>query len=323
MRIQVLEQKTGVSKRNIHFYIQKGLLVPATDTESGYYNFSDEDARKLLLIKKLRQADFSISAIKSILTIPEAAEYYLRLHIEKIKRDRERMRKTQIDITEILKRISVTPDIHEVQTLLYEHLHDGEEASLPYDPYLVNHFLWRAYYTGEAMSNYQEFLREKIYKMTERRDKNPDYAILNDFLMTEDQKRIDALYAKRENQYSIVAGMSDDELKEYAEQMKKNIKIFLARAAAINQWKKNMRSYYLPMIRIYTTEIGKIAEEMLPLFKAYKNKSQEACLIVYQWLNTEEGAPLMKMMENRLGEYFNVNDYHHAVLESINLALIE
>ncbi len=323
MRIQALEKATGISKRNIHFYLQKGLITPLTDPGSGYYDFSDDDAKRLIMIKKLREADFPISTIKSIIKTPEATEYYLRLQLEKIRLEREKLQKNHDDILEILKKISVNPNAPEVERLVNENIHERIEAPLPYNSYLVNHFLWRTYYTGEPITEYQEFLLEKIQKMTDKREKNADYAALNDFLVTEDQKRIDELYAERKSQYYTVAQMNEAEILEYAEKMKNNIKKFLSSPQMIFQWKKNMKSYYWPLIRIYTTQIGKIAEDMLPLFKSYKNNSQAACRIVYNWLNTEDGAPTRVIMETRLGSLLNIKDYQHAVLESINSAFFE
>ena len=104
--------------------------------------------------------------------------------------------------------------------------------------------------------------------------------------------------------------------------MKENIKTFLNNPVIILQWKKNMADFYWPLIRIYTTEIGKIAEEMVPLFKLYKIKSQKACKIVYVWLYSSEGQNILKTMKERLGDLLDIDNYDHAVLESINLSLI-
>ena len=54
MRIQAFSKKTGVSRRTIHFYIQKGLLRPKTDESNGYYDFSPQDGQRLILLRLLR-----------------------------------------------------------------------------------------------------------------------------------------------------------------------------------------------------------------------------------------------------------------------------
>lgn len=323
MRIKTLSDKTGISRRNIHFYLQQGFLTPEVNSANGYYNFTSKDIMRLNIIKKLRDAGFSLSSIRSIINTPEAIEYYLRMRLNHIRQEREKSFKIEEDIAEILSQISVNPTLQETENLILDGMRTVEDAPPPYDSYLVNHFLWRGYHIDGSMTDYQEFLREKIYRMTNTREKNLDYALLNDFLVTEDQKRIDALYAERISRYRVVAAMNDDEILEYADQMKENIKIFLDSPNLIFYWKQNMRDFYWPMIRIYTTEIGKIAEEMLPLFKMYKSKSQAACKIVYEWLHTSEGEYTLLLMRDRLGDLLDIDNYDHAVLESINLALVK
>ena len=53
MKMKGICERTGISKRNIHFYIKEGLLTPATNPENGYYDFSEEDCQKILFIKQM------------------------------------------------------------------------------------------------------------------------------------------------------------------------------------------------------------------------------------------------------------------------------
>ena len=322
MKIKDLSTITGITKRNIHFYITEGLLKPKTDPLNGYYIFDNGSITKLKIIKKLRDAGFSLNSIKSIFNNPETTEYYLRMHLNHIRQERDKSVKIEQDITEILSQISVNPTTQETEKLILDGIRDLEDEPIPYDSFLVNHFLWRAYHTKDNMSDYQLFLKEKIYRMTNTKDKNHDYLLLNNFLTTEDQKRIDELYSQRKNHYRVVANMDYNQIIEYAEKMKENIKTFLNNPVIILQWKKNMADFYWPLIRIYTTEIGKIAEEMVPLFKLYKIKSQKACKIVYDWLYSSDGQNILKTMKERLGDLLDIDNYDHAVLESINLSLI-
>ena len=45
MKLREISGKTGISKRNIHFYIKEGLLRPDVAPESGYYEFSEEEEK--------------------------------------------------------------------------------------------------------------------------------------------------------------------------------------------------------------------------------------------------------------------------------------
>lgn len=89
MNIKEAERCTGVSKRNIRFYEQKGLIRPARNPENDYRDYSREDIQKLKYIRALRMVDLPLEEIQKILTgdlalksAMEAQETRLR---EKIK----------------------------------------------------------------------------------------------------------------------------------------------------------------------------------------------------------------------------------------------
>ena len=47
MKIQEVSQKTQISKRNIHFYIQEGLITPEIESGNGYYDFKEKEVQQL------------------------------------------------------------------------------------------------------------------------------------------------------------------------------------------------------------------------------------------------------------------------------------
>lgn len=67
MRIKDVENLVGVSKKNIRFYEQQGLLSPGRTTENSYREYSAQDAERLKRIKLLRKLDMPIAEIKDIL----------------------------------------------------------------------------------------------------------------------------------------------------------------------------------------------------------------------------------------------------------------
>jgi len=66
MRIKDLEEKTGLTKRNINYYDNEGMLPRARATNRRYWHFSDEDLRRLKEIKLLRKLGIIPADIKSI-----------------------------------------------------------------------------------------------------------------------------------------------------------------------------------------------------------------------------------------------------------------
>lgn len=77
MTIKELEERTGMTRANIRYYEQEGLLAPARK-ENGYRSYSQEDCEDLLKIKLLRQLQFSLQEIRNLqngtLPLPLAME---------------------------------------------------------------------------------------------------------------------------------------------------------------------------------------------------------------------------------------------------------
>ncbi len=65
MTIGDLERCTGMTRANIRYYEQEGLLSPVR-RENGYRDYSQEDLDTLLRIKLLRQLDFSLEEIRKL-----------------------------------------------------------------------------------------------------------------------------------------------------------------------------------------------------------------------------------------------------------------
>lgn len=66
MKINEVEQKVGVTKKNIRFYEQQGLLHPKRNSENGYREYDEEDVNCLKKIKLLRKLSMPIEEIRRI-----------------------------------------------------------------------------------------------------------------------------------------------------------------------------------------------------------------------------------------------------------------
>jgi len=76
-RIKDLEQKTGVSRRNVHFYLQQGLLHPPRRTGKTMAYYDDSHVAELTHIRSARESGVPLFAIKSQLAArcgPAAAQ---------------------------------------------------------------------------------------------------------------------------------------------------------------------------------------------------------------------------------------------------------
>lgn len=66
MKINEVEQQAGITKRNIRFYEQQGLLHPKRNGENGYREYAEEEVTELKKIKLLRKLSLPIEEIRKI-----------------------------------------------------------------------------------------------------------------------------------------------------------------------------------------------------------------------------------------------------------------
>ena len=308
MRIQELSKKTNITKRNIHFYIKEELLTPSVDSINGYYDFSEADYKQLLLIKQLRQTGLSISNIRSLLQNPASAEYYLRMHIGRLEQEMEQIVNNRSTLLSILEQLPVSPNFNELYTITTQKQYGKSLPSSPlYDGKLVNHFLWRTFWEKENLSEYQQYLWDKINRLTDRREKNEHFAKVYDYLCQQDEKKINALYKERNIHFNRIAALSEEDILSYAEEMKNNIDIFIHNEASVKQWKEHYHSFLVPQMYIFTGEIGKLAREMSPFFASYQHNSTKACQHVYEWLLQKNGQALYQEILSCLDGYVNID----------------
>ena len=85
-KVSELADKAGVTKRTIHYYISKGLLLPPEGSGvNSLYN--DEHLERILLIKKLQAEYMPLNKIR---------EYILENPTEKVQKNAKKEIKTKI-----------------------------------------------------------------------------------------------------------------------------------------------------------------------------------------------------------------------------------
>ena len=65
MKINEVEQAIGITKKNIRFYEDEGLLTPSRSA-NGYRDYSEADLATLRQIKLFRKLDIPIEEIKQL-----------------------------------------------------------------------------------------------------------------------------------------------------------------------------------------------------------------------------------------------------------------
>ena len=103
MKIKDVEKQVGISKANIRFYEEEGLIHPARNQENNYREYSEADVEQLQEIKKLRLIGIAVQEIKEIyedrLTLQEA----LSRRLDEIEKEERTLKETKLTCQKALK----------------------------------------------------------------------------------------------------------------------------------------------------------------------------------------------------------------------------
>ena len=95
MRINKVEELVGITKKNIRFYEEMGLITPARNEQNRYREYTDEDVEMLRKIKLLRQLSIPIEEIlkiqKGYLTLVDC----MRRHKIFLEREEDNIRQSK------------------------------------------------------------------------------------------------------------------------------------------------------------------------------------------------------------------------------------
>ena len=107
MKIQQVEELVGISKKNIRFYEEQGLLSPGR-ADNGYREYGREDVRRLQQIKLLRKLAVPIEDIRSVLKGEGSLETCLTRQLREYDRRRDSLLAMEDMTRELLSRPGLT-----------------------------------------------------------------------------------------------------------------------------------------------------------------------------------------------------------------------
>ena len=89
MKINEVESLVHITKKNIRFYEEQGLLSPKRNSENGYRDYSEDDVKILQQIKLLRKLGVSIEEIRQMLNGIHTLGDGMRRHLISLERDKQ------------------------------------------------------------------------------------------------------------------------------------------------------------------------------------------------------------------------------------------
>ena len=86
MKITDAMKRTGLSRKAIYVYEERGLISPVKGSQ-GYRDYSEEDIEGLLLIAKLRELDVPLEDIARVLHSPEETDILMQKHLDRLQKN--------------------------------------------------------------------------------------------------------------------------------------------------------------------------------------------------------------------------------------------
>lgn len=91
MKINEVEALAGITKKNIRFYEEQGLLSPRRNAENGYREYGDEEVQILRRIKVLRKLGVPMEEIRQMLAGTHTVADGMRRHLISLERERRNL----------------------------------------------------------------------------------------------------------------------------------------------------------------------------------------------------------------------------------------
>lgn len=322
MKIQELCKCCKISKRNVYFYIKEGLLEPSCDEQSGRYVFTEADCTKLSLIVCLRNVDMPIPYIRSILNKPVLTSYYLTTHMNEIRRQCDRLAQTLGSMDILLQKLPIEPQLSDLKQLCMEAgitpdtTKETEDSYSINDAILANRFLLSPFSFEKNPTEYQNYLWIKINQLAAG-ELRKDYRKINEFLSVISPSVRDKVYAQENKRCVSITSMSQADCAAYAAKARMDICHALDTPAAVKLWNNYYESFFSVINRIYDSEIGTFMQELNPVFTSYCQNIHLICQLLYDWLCSPEGDPVLTRMKNAFPEHLDIESHYHGQLESI------
>lgn len=320
MKINTVVKRTGLTKRTIYFYIEEQLIVPKINPDNGYYQFSEEDVQRLLLLQQLRKADFSIKDIRDLLFHPSSAHIYLQKQIERLNHEEELLLQKKGVLQQISDQlplqISYESFAETVQRNTFPEQDFSLKTDLESDAKLVCLYLWGTFLQDIEMTEYRQFFWEKLLHKTAISHDVYLYQ-LKDYLYSLPADQIDKVFAGRNLHINKIISLTPETLPEFAEEMELHIAHKSQTASFISFWKDNYKKQIETTTALYDSELNALAAELSPRFSVYCHNIHKCCDLIYEWLHSKEGETTYQNLITNLDGNLNLEANHHGEIAAM------
>ena len=119
VKINEVEALVGVTKKNIRFYEEQGLLSPRRNSENGYRDYGDAEVETLRRVKLLRKLGVPISEIRRMQEGQQTVGDGMRRHLVTLEREKQNLEES-IRLCQLLKEREMPLSELDAQAVLQE-----------------------------------------------------------------------------------------------------------------------------------------------------------------------------------------------------------
>lgn len=96
MKINEVEALVGITKKNIRFYEEQGLLTPKRNTENGYREYTEQEINTLSRIKLFRKLGVSIEEIRNAINGVYTVADIMQRHMVVLDREKQNVQQSML-----------------------------------------------------------------------------------------------------------------------------------------------------------------------------------------------------------------------------------
>lgn len=96
MKINEVENLVGITKKNIRFYEQEGLIEPKRNSSNGYREYDEADVETLKIIKMLRILDISLEEIRLVLREERELQDVLSVQVRRMEEKQKSLQEIKL-----------------------------------------------------------------------------------------------------------------------------------------------------------------------------------------------------------------------------------
>jgi len=119
VKINEVETLVGITKKNIRFYEEQGLLRPRRNSENGYRDYGEEEVETLRRIKLLRKLGIPIEEIRQMQSGRHTVADAMHRHLVTLEREGENLRRA-MELCALLKDREERLEALDAQAILEE-----------------------------------------------------------------------------------------------------------------------------------------------------------------------------------------------------------